>query len=74
VGRGARIAFVEVKTRGTRDEAAEALSLRQQRRIIRAAEYWMARHAPSGDWEISFDVVLVAPWSWPRHLPNAFGI
>ena len=72
--RGERIAFVEVKTRGTAAAAAEAIGPRQQQRIVRAAEYWMARHAPQGDWEFGFDVVLVAPWSFPRHLPNAFGI
>src|SRR5882762_1073600 len=36
--------FVEVKARLTHDEAAEAVIVRQQRRIIAAAEAWLASH------------------------------
>jgi len=72
--RGRRFAFVEVKLRETAGAAAHAVTPRQQHRIARAAEHWLAQRAPGGDWEASFDVVLVAPWSWPRHLESAFRI
>ena len=72
--RGRRFAFVEVKLRETTGEAAHAVTPRQQHRIARAAEHWLALRAPGGDWETTFDVVLVAPWSWPRHLESAFRI
>jgi len=72
--RGKRLAFVEVKLRDSAHAAAHAITARQQRRIARAAEHWLAHRAPQGDWDAGFDVVLVAPWSWPRHLESAFRI
>ena len=36
--------FVEVKARERLDDAAEAVIVRQQRRIIAAAEMWLASH------------------------------
>ena len=70
--RGKRIAFVEVKRRQTKDEAAHSLSTKQKERIVRAAQYWLASHPDFTPYTIGFDVVLAAPWSWPRHIENAF--
>lgn len=67
-----RIAFVEVKERASTELAAWSVTPRQQARLVRAAEAWLASHPPTGDFEISFDVVLVAPWGWPRHVARAF--
>jgi putative endonuclease len=64
--------FVEVKAREKLDAAAEAVLVRQQRRIIAAAEVWLANHPDFGDVDIRFDVVLVAPKSLPRHIMAAF--
>lgn len=72
VRRGRRIAFVEVKERRTVHAAAWAVTPRQQARIVRAAEGWLARNAPHGDFEIGFDVVLISPRTWPRHIVDAF--
>ena len=72
VRRGKRIAFVEVKERATADDAARAVTPRQQARIARAAESWLARNAPHGDFEIGFDVVLISPRAWPMHIADAF--
>lgn len=74
--RGAVLAFVEVKARATRAAALQALSARQRRRIERAAEAWLAMRPerwpePLGP-TIRFDMMLVAPWRWPRHVPNAW--
>src|ERR1041385_6265414 len=66
------LVFVEVKARERLDDAAEAVILRQQRRIIAAAEAWLAAHPDDVNCDIRFDVVLVAPKSLPRHIPAAF--
>lgn len=71
---GERLAFVEVKRRKTQADAAFALTAKQKRRIVRAAQYWLSRHPRFAERTISFDVVLCAPWSWPRHIENAFSI
>ena len=70
--KGARLAFVEVKRRKTYDEAAFAVTAKQKRRIVRAAQYWIASHPDYVSRDIAFDVVLCAPWSLPRHVENAF--
>lgn len=70
--RGRRIAFIEVKERASTDEAAWAVTPRQQARIIAAAQSWLARNPPKRDFEISLDVILIAPWSRPRHIAGAF--
>ena len=64
--------FVEVKARERLDDAAEAVIVRQQRRIIAAAEAWLAAHPEDANSDIRFDVVLVAPRSLPRHIVAAF--
>jgi putative endonuclease len=66
------LVFVEVKARERLDDAAEAVILRQQRRIIAAAEAWLATHPEDANRDIRFDVVLVAPKSLPRHIMAAF--
>src|SRR5471032_1661586 len=57
------LVFVEVKARERLDDAAEAVIGRQQRRIIAAAEAWLASHPEDASSDIRFDVVLVAPRS-----------
>ncbi|MGI9385233.1 MAG: YraN family protein [Methyloligellaceae bacterium] len=69
-----RLVFVEVKVRGTIEAAAHAVTAHQQRRIARAAEHWLAQSPRHRDHDIAFDVVLLAPWTWPRHLQAAFRI
>jgi putative endonuclease len=70
--RGRLLVFVEVKARGRFDDAAEAVTERQRRRIAAAAEAWLASHAADLARDIRFDAVLVAPWRLPRHIPAAF--
>src|SRR3989440_5221288 len=62
------LVFVEVKARERLDDAAEAVIVRPQRRIIAAAEAWLARHPGGLQCDIPFDGVLVAPKSPPRHI------
>jgi putative endonuclease len=72
--RGRRLAFVEVKRRETREDAAWTLPAKQRRRIVRAAQYWLAGHPNFAGHDIAFDVVLTAPWAWPRYIANAFPV
>jgi putative endonuclease len=72
--RGRLLVFVEVKARGQFDDAAEAVTERQRRRIAAAAEAWLASHADDLARDIRFDAVLVAPWRLPRHIPAAFDV
>lgn len=66
------LVFVEVKARERLDDAAEAVIARQQRRIVAAAEAWLASHPDDVNSDIRFDVMLVAPRSIPRHIMAAF--
>jgi putative endonuclease len=66
------IAFVEVKARATLDEAAFAVTPRQQARIIDAAQAWLAAHPEYAEFELRFDAILIAPRRLPRHLLAAF--
>jgi putative endonuclease len=66
------LVFVEVKARDSVDAAAEAVTPHQQRRLIAAAEAWLARNPDDATRDIRFDVILVAPKSLPKHLTNAF--
>ena len=70
----ARLGFIEVKRRKTRDDAAWTIPTRQKRRIVRAAQYWLAGHPAYAGHDIAFDVVLAAPWTWPRYIENAFPV
>ena len=69
-----RLVFVEVKRRKTIDDAAWAVPAKQKRRIVRAAQYWLASHPDFTTYTIAFDVVLTAPWAWPRHIEGAFPV
>jgi putative endonuclease len=66
------LVFVEVKARAKLDDAAEAVTERSQRRIVRAAELWLAHHPADAQCFIRFDVILIAPGKLPRHIVNAF--
>src|SRR5712671_4275997 len=80
VGRGYAIAarrwpellFVEVKARHRLDDAALSVTPRQQRRIVAAAEAWLADHPDDGTCEIRFDVILVARSGRTQHITAAF--
>ena len=69
-----RLVFVEVKARESVEAAAHSVTVRQRRRIARAAAHWLARRPAYAGHDVSFDVVLLAPWSRPRHLSAAFDV
>lgn len=72
--KGKRLAFIEVKRRQTVEDAAWTLPAKQRRRIVRAAQYWLAAHPDFAGHNMAFDVVLAAPWAWPRYIANAFPV
>jgi putative endonuclease len=66
------LVFVEVKARGSLDEAVEAVTERTKRRVVGAAELWLARHPQYANGAIRFDVIVVTPGRMPRHIVSAF--
>ena len=72
VRRGNLLVFVEVKARASLEEAAYAVTPRQQQRIIDAAQAWLMAHPEHAEFELRFDVMLIAPRRLPRHLLAAF--
>ena len=70
--RGSVVVFVEVKARDSIDGAVEAVTERTKRRIIGAAELWLARHPQDAKGGVRFDVIVVTPGKLPRHIVNAF--
>jgi putative endonuclease len=72
--KGKRLAFIEVKRRKTKEDAAWTLPAKQRRRIVRAAQYWLAGYPEFAGHDIAFDVILAAPFAWPRYIANAFPV
>lgn len=57
--RGSLIRFIEVKARARNQDAAEAVTTRQQSRIARAAEMFLLQNPARQRCDIRFDVCLV---------------
>lgn len=72
VRRGRTLVFVEVKARGTAEGAAEALGVHQRERLLRAASLYVVSRPALQALDMRFDVVLVSPHRWPRHLTDAW--
>ncbi|MBR0824849.1 YraN family protein [Bradyrhizobium manausense] len=66
------IAFIEVKARASLDDAAYAVTPRQQQRIVNAAQGWLVTHPEHAEFELRFDAMLIAPRRLPRHVLAAF--
>ncbi|MDO8359346.1 MAG: YraN family protein [Devosia sp.] len=64
--------FVEVKSRSFSHQEGEALAAVNRRRIVRAAQLWLIRHPALAATDMRFDVIFLAPFTWPRHIVNAF--
>lgn len=70
--RGRVLALVEVKARARLAEAGDSIGRRQRERIGRAAAAFLQRHPHLGGLDLRFDVVLIAPGHWPRHIADAW--
>jgi putative endonuclease len=66
------LAAIEVKSRGDYASGAAALLPRQRRRIVRAAEAFLAMRPDLAALALRFDVMVVEPRPLPRHLPGAW--
>ena len=65
-------AFIEVKTRTRAESDFDPLLAVDRNRIIRAAHLYVARHPEQAQRTLRFDIILLAPGRWPRHVVNAF--
>lgn len=63
--RGKILIFVEVKARATTAAAAESIRYRQQERITRAAQVYIANFPKLSNMNVRFDAMLMAPGRWP---------
>lgn len=72
VTRGHTLVFVEVKKRSSLENAAYAIEPRQQARIRRAAEAFLASHSQYAGFDVRFDAVLVKLPLHISHIVDAF--
>lgn len=66
--RGRHLAFVEVKQRRTFADCEASITSNLQRRVRDAADLWLAKRPHYQTLDMSFDVVFVVAWRWPRHI------
>ncbi len=69
--RGRTVCFVEVKWRARASDLGTAIDAHRLRRVGGAAEAVAPRFARSGE-DVRIDVLLLAPWCWPRRIANAW--
>lgn len=69
--RGKSIAFVEVKARTMAVDLATAIDATQLRRVAAAAEVLLPKFGKERE-NMQIDVIMVAPWRRPNHLPNVW--
>ena len=69
--RGRTFAFVEVKWRRSAADLDAAIDEYRLRRVAAAVEASAHIYAKTGE-DVRIDVILVAPWAWPRHIANAY--
>lgn len=70
--RGRVVAVVEVKARADLASAGLAIGAAQRRRLARSAAQFLAARPDMAGLSLRFDAMLVAPWRWPLHLPDAW--
>ncbi len=70
--RGDVLAIIEVKARGTVEQALESVDLRTQRRIVSATLIFLAEHPEYAGRVIRFDVIAVESPVKIVHLDNAW--
>lgn len=69
--RGRTLVFVEVKARSSVAALGDAIDEPRFARVVAAGDILAARHARWAE-NIRFDLILVAPRRWPRHLVNVW--
>ena len=66
------LVFVEVKNRKTLENALYAIKPQQQKRIINAAKFYLAKHSLYKKYDVRFDAVFVSGFKL-KHILNAWG-
>ena len=66
------LCFIEVKAREAYRDAQEALLPRQQARISRAAEVFLAQQRRLMAKGVRFDTIIVSARRWPVHVRDAW--
>ena len=70
--KGRCLVFSEVKYRKNYEAGAYAISSKSQKRILRAAEYYLCTHKMSQDTQMRFDAIILSPPFSLRHIMNAW--
>ena len=66
------IVFAEVKERKTKERALYAIKPQQQKRILRAAENYLAKHKEYEGFDVRFDAILISGLFDVTHIKNAW--
>jgi putative endonuclease len=69
---GGVVCFIEVKARAQLAQAVEAVMPRQQARIARAAEHFLAQRPGLRATGVRFDTITVTRGFFPRHFRDAW--
>lgn len=69
--RGRVLAFVEVKWRARGRDRDHAVDAARLRRVAAAANALWPRLARPGE-VVRIDVIVLAPWHWPRHMTHVW--
>ena len=70
--RGKSLVFVEVKARKNKNTTHTALTKHQQNRITRTAELFIAKNPKYSQSNIRFDLILICPSFYIKHIKNAW--
>ena len=70
--RGDVVAFIEVKRRADFAIGMEAVTPQARIRIRRAAELYLRRNPALAERALRFDLMVITPWAWPRHIVDAW--
>ena len=70
--RGGTLAIIEVKARPFQDLAFGAVSHRARRRLRHAASIFVQRQPSLQGLAVRFDLMVVTPRAWPRHVAGAW--
>ena len=69
--KGGALIFVEVKYRQNTVALGEAISVKNRRRVEKAAQLFCQKHRLSNQ-QWRFDAILLAPKKWPHHIKQAW--
>lgn len=70
--KGEVVSFIEVKARSTSQDSVFAVNGMTQTRIRNASLHWLKGQKDAGRLSLSYDIIAVRPWRWPRHFRDAF--